>query len=99
MLDVTMIQPVNSMAARVLLRAASTAAQTTKAVGDISSVFPSLSGKKPAPLPERFSDVKRRLVEDRQDILHSSWLRLLRSLRSEIEEVKNKGSNVGRRPV
>ncbi len=41
-------------------RAAST---LTKEAGDISSVFPSLSGKKPDPLPPRFSDLKKSLIK------------------------------------
>ena len=79
----------------VCSRAASTATQSTKAVGDISSVFPSLSGKKPDPLPERFSQLKRYIAAGNEQALRASWVRLLNSLRSEVAEVRRKGSEVG----
>lgn len=82
------------MASKVLLRAASTATQSTKVVGDISSVFVSLSGQRQDPLPPRFGDLKQNLIKGRQDDLHHSWYRLLNTLRSEIEEIKAKGSKV-----
>ncbi|KAK5289664.1 hypothetical protein LTR99_001630 [Exophiala xenobiotica] len=72
-------------------RAAST---LTKEAGDISSVFPSLSGKKPDPLPPRFSDLKRSLIKGNEEALTESWHRLLASLKTEIEEIRSEGSNV-----
>ena len=74
-----------------LRRAAST---LTKEAGDISSVFPSLSGKKAEPLPGRFSELKEKLIKGNEDAVVASWQRLMRSLRREIEEIRSDGSNV-----
>jgi hypothetical protein len=62
-----------------------------KKEGDISSVFRSLSGGDEEALPQRFADVKRSLVHDK-DALHASWVRLLRRLKDETEVVKAEGS-------
>lgn len=60
--------------------------------GDISSVFRSLSGSDATEqLPQRFADVKRKLVKDK-DALHQSWNRLLIRLREETEEIRARGS-------
>ncbi|KAL7275504.1 hypothetical protein RUND412_001562 [Rhizina undulata] len=67
---------------------------STKAVGDISSVFPSLSGIETKPLPERFADLKRRIVSGRERELQASWDRLIEGLEWEIEEVRRRGSEV-----
>lgn len=73
-------------------RAASTEA-ASKDEGDISSVFRSLSGSDESEkLPQRFADVKRGLVKDR-DALHTSWNRLLGCLKQETETVKSQGSD------
>lgn len=74
-------------------RAAST---LTKEAGDISSVFPSLSGKKPDPLPPRFAELKKSLIRGNEEALTDSWHRLLSSLKREIEEIRSEGSDVGR---
>ena len=71
-----------------------TASTLTKDTGDISSVFPSLSGKAPDPLPARFSDLKKRLIRGNEDAVKTSWLRLLISLREEIEEIKKNNNAV-----
>ena len=72
-------------------RAAST---LTKEAGDISSVFPSLSGKKAPPLPPRYSDLKKRLIQGNEVAVAKSWQRLLSSLRGEVAEVRKKGNKV-----
>lgn len=78
-----------------LVRNASTASTTsTKAAGDISSVFPSLSGKAPEPLPPRFRDLKAQLSAGREKGLTDSWVRLLESLGKEVEKIKALGSKV-----
>ena len=82
-----------SQVASTLTRAASTLA---KEAGDISSVFPSLSGKAPEPLAARFSDVKKNLIKGNEDAVVQSWHRLLASLKEEIAEVKKKRSTVSR---
>ncbi|EXJ72074.1 uncharacterized protein A1O5_04577 [Cladophialophora psammophila CBS 110553] len=74
-----------------LRRAAST---LTKEAGDISSIFPSLSGKKPDPLPPRFSALKKSLIKGNEDAVTASWQRLLKSLEREIGEIRSEGSNV-----
>jgi hypothetical protein len=69
---------------------------TTREVGDISSVFASLSGKAQEPLPSRFSDLKKRLIAGNEEAVKASWQRLLVSLEDEIEEVKQLKSSVSR---
>lgn len=80
------------------IRTASTAAApTTKAAGDISSVFPSLQpGYQPEPLPARFKDLKQGLFEKNENALRESWKRLLPSLEEEAKKIKSKGSEVSR---
>lgn len=80
---------------KTAVRAASTSAQTTKAAGDISSVFPSLRPDyKPEPLPARFQELKQQIFEKNKDALTRSWERLLPSLGAEVQKIKEKGSDV-----
>lgn len=62
-----------------------------KPEGDISSVFVSLSGGQASPLPERFAQLKKRLLTSHEDQLKASWERLLATLHNEIEIVKQRG--------
>ncbi|KAL2400930.1 hypothetical protein ABEF95_001834 [Exophiala dermatitidis] len=71
-----------------------TASTLTKEAGDISSVFPSLSGKKPDPLPPRFAELKKSLIRGNEEALTDSWHRLLSSLKREIEEIRSEGSDI-----
>ncbi len=80
--------------ASLLRRAASTATHSTRPPGDISSIFPSLSGKKAGTLPQRFADLKLYYLEQNQNAIQKSWARLLPSLYEEVEMVKSKGSSV-----
>ena len=80
--------------ARRLVTTSSDQQQTAKAVGDISSVFPSLSGAASPPLPLRFADLKRRLIRGHEQQLHDSWNRLLAGLRQEIEVIRALGPKV-----
>lgn len=89
------------MASRLLTKTAaraastSTSGQTTKAAGDISSVFPSLRPDyQPEPLPPRFKDLKAKFFDKNADALKQSWKRLLPSLQEEVETIKSKGSDV-----
>lgn len=66
----------------------------SKPTGDISSVFPSLSGAVSPPLPSRFADLKSRLIRGHEDDLQGSWNRLLSELQREIKVVKLLGSNI-----
>ncbi|EAS31204.3 uncharacterized protein CIMG_06683 [Coccidioides immitis RS] len=78
-----------------LRRAASTAAQPTKAAGDISSVFPSLRPDyKPEALDVRFQELKQNLFEQNPQPLMQSWSRLLSSLQNEIVEIRANGNKV-----
>ncbi|KAI1945431.1 hypothetical protein LOZ12_005278 [Ophidiomyces ophidiicola] len=76
-------------------RYASTATQTTKAAGDISSVFPSLRPDyKPEPLPDRFKSLKAQIFQRNADALTRSWPRLLSSIKTEVDEVTVQGNKV-----
>ena len=81
---------------RVVFRRAMSTMRTgsSKPTGDISSVFPSLSGKKPEPLPDRFRDLKLQRIQGRENALKQSWVRLLASLEEEINEIKARGTEV-----
>ena len=69
--------------------------QTTKAAGDISSVFPSLRPDyKPEPLSPRFKDLKLRLFRRNEKAIRQSWERLLPCLEEEVQKIKAKGSDV-----
>ncbi|KAI9053635.1 hypothetical protein LZ554_002589 [Drepanopeziza brunnea f. sp. 'monogermtubi'] len=66
----------------------------SKAAGDISSVFPSLSGVVPPPLPERFAEIKRKLIEGNEERVTESWGRLLGQLEIETEIVRRNGPGI-----
>lgn len=72
----------------------STFSHTIKAAGDISSVFPSLSGVESPPLPPRFAGLKRRLIQGHEHRVRDSWHRLLADLRKEVDVIKALGSKV-----
>ncbi|KAH6623260.1 hypothetical protein F5144DRAFT_495269 [Chaetomium tenue] len=62
-----------------------------KAEGDISDTFASLSGRKAQPLPDRFRELKLRLVEGHEDAVIASWKRLLATLKKENEIIARTG--------
>ena len=64
---------------------------SVKATGDISSVFPSLSGAAIAPLPPRFAALKSHLIAGNEERLRESWNDLLSSLKEEVEVIKALG--------
>jgi len=67
----------------------------TKDAGDISSVFPSLKpGAVSPPLPQRFAELKRRLIQGHEDRLQDSWDRLLAVLGDDIALIRALGSAV-----
>lgn len=76
------------------LRRASTSVHPSKPAGDISSVFPSLSGVQSPPLAPRFAELKRRLIKGHEDRVKDSWHRLLADLRRETDVIKALGSKV-----
>lgn len=74
---------------------ATTATSTStvhKSNGDISSVFPSLSGTASPPLPPRFADLKKRLIRSHESDVRDSWRRLLVALQQQRQEIKALGS-------
>lgn len=79
-----------------LLGTASRSAVTAaaKKEGDISSVFVSLSGAAPEPLPQRFADVKTQLIAGHEEEVRDSWVRLLKALREETKVIKDSGNAV-----
>lgn len=62
-----------------------------KAEGDISDTFASLSGRKAQPLPDRFRQLKLRLVDGHEDAVVASWKRLLAALRQENDLIARAG--------
>ncbi|KAI9839403.1 MAG: hypothetical protein M1837_002090 [Sclerophora amabilis] len=75
-------------------RYAAQAATPAKKEGDISSVFVSLSGVTPEPLPQRFAELKARLIRGHEDRIRDSWERLLTQLQQEIGVIEALGSKV-----
>lgn len=69
---------------------------STRQEGDISSAFVSLSGDngETPPLPSRYADLKRRLIEGREPEIKRSWDRLLCKLREEVKTVRTHASSV-----
>ncbi|PUU75327.1 hypothetical protein B9Z19DRAFT_1102996 [Tuber borchii] len=62
--------------------------------GDISSVFPSLSGIAPPLLPGWYAELKRLFAAGRERVLAESWERLLLDLERETAGVKRLGSDI-----
>jgi hypothetical protein len=71
-----------------------TTAVASKKEGDISSVFASLSGNAPAPLPPRFANVKQKLIQGREEAITASWKRLLKALEREVRKIEELGSSI-----
>jgi hypothetical protein len=89
----------SATASRLIMASESTRQFTTQAKapkkeGDISSVFVSLSGATPTPLPERFTELKRVLIHGNEDRVLASWQRLLKQLAHENELVALHGPNI-----
>jgi hypothetical protein len=82
------------MKSQVTITVKQSALSLMKEAGDISSVFPSLSGRAPEALAARFGDVKKQLIRGHEDAVIQSWHRLLASLKKEVADIKQKGSNV-----
>jgi Protein of unknown function (DUF1479) len=77
-----------------LVRQLGTHVHATRKEGDISSVFVSLSGVTPEPLPRRFADIKRQLIQGNEVAVTTSWKRLLEKLAVANETVKLRGSDI-----
>ncbi|KAH6653340.1 hypothetical protein BKA67DRAFT_520038 [Truncatella angustata] len=68
-------------------------ATQSKREGDISDAFASMSGLEATPLPERFLDLKRKLIRGNEDAVVASWDRLLQQLRIENDIMAREGPN------
>ncbi|KAF2454676.1 hypothetical protein BDY21DRAFT_352424 [Lineolata rhizophorae] len=66
--------------------------QQQKRAGDISDAFVSLSGQNFKPLEPRYAALKKRLIRGREGAIADSWIRLLRRLRDETQEIAQLGS-------
>ncbi|KAG4256774.1 hypothetical protein FPRO03_03784 [Fusarium proliferatum] len=66
----------------------------SKKEGDISDAFTSMSGVKREPLPDRYRQLKLKLLQGREDKIVQSWNKLLRELKWENEIVAKKGPGV-----
>ncbi|KAL8671062.1 MAG: hypothetical protein Q9168_004433 [Polycauliona sp. 1 TL-2023] len=90
----TCTKPASAPHLRTCLRSVGTIQPSiSKSAGDISSVFPSLSGHAPDPLPPRFAEIKKRLIHSHEAQIQGSWNRLLGVLQGKREEIKSKGSS------
>lgn len=69
-----------------------------KQEGDISSVFSTFSGRKSAPLPDRFRNLKRNLTVGFEEEIQKSWDELVEVLKVRTEEVATKREAVCFRP-
>jgi hypothetical protein len=103
MLSTLRLTPHRGVLARPLRRTLETTAATqtqaprergARPEGDISSVFSSLSGADAIPLPDRFATVKQDLIHDNETAITASWSRLLKTLRSEIDQISTIGSPI-----
>lgn len=66
----------------------------SKKEGDISDAFMSMSGAKREPLPDRYRQLKVKLLQGREDKIVQSWNKLLRELKRDNEIVAKKGPGV-----
>jgi 3-deoxy-D-manno-octulosonate 8-phosphate phosphatase KdsC-like HAD superfamily phosphatase len=64
--------------------------QAGKCAGKIGSVFSTFSGRKSAPLPDRFRDLKRNLTVGFEEEIQKSWDDLVETLKVRTEEVATK---------
>lgn len=54
----------------------------------------SFYGSEPIPLPTRFATIKRRLIQGKEAAIEASWRRLLVALKSEIEHIQSRGTDL-----
>lgn len=81
-------------AKRLLATEESPLTRKDKQEGDISSVFSTFSGRKSAPLPDRFRDLKRNLTIGFEEEIQKSWDDLVETLKVRTEEVASKRESV-----
>lgn len=81
-------------AKRLLASEASPLTRKDKKEGDISSVFSTFSGRKSAPLPDRFRELKRNLTAGFEEEIQKSWDDLVETLKVRTEEVASNRESV-----
>ncbi|KAJ5593679.1 hypothetical protein N7537_010583 [Penicillium hordei] len=81
-------------AKRLLATEASPLTRKEKQEGDISSVFSTFSGRKSAPLPDRFRELKRNLTMGFEEDIQKSWDELVETLKIRTEEVASKRESI-----
>lgn len=68
-----------------------------KAFARVATMEPpvqSFYGAEPIPLPTRFANIKRRLIQGREEAIEASWRRLLAALRDEIAHIQSRGNDL-----
>lgn len=68
-----------------------------KAFARVATMEPpvqSFYGAEPIPLPNRFANIKRRLIQGREQAIEASWRRLLAALRDEIAHIQSRGNDL-----
>ncbi|KAI3392299.1 hypothetical protein diail_5907 [Diaporthe ilicicola] len=63
-------------------------------VGSMEPPVQSFYGAEPIPLPTRFANIKRRLIQGKEQAIEASWRRLLAALRDEIAHIQSRGSDL-----
>lgn len=63
-------------------------------IGSMEPPVQSFYGAEPIPLPTRFANIKRRLIQGREAAIEASWKRLLAALKAEIEHIQKHGTDL-----
>ncbi|CAN8099871.1 unnamed protein product [Discula destructiva] len=63
-------------------------------IGSMEPPVQSFYGSEPIPLPTRFANIKKGLVQGREAAIEASWKRLLVALKSEIDHIQKHGTDL-----
>lgn len=63
-------------------------------IGGMEPPVQSFYGAEPIALPTRFANIKRRLIQGKEDAIEASWRRLLVALRDEIAHIHARGTDL-----
>ncbi|KAJ4418541.1 hypothetical protein N0V82_005521 [Gnomoniopsis sp. IMI 355080] len=63
-------------------------------IGSMEPPVQSFYGSEPIPLPTRFANIKRRLIQGREAAIEASWKRLLVALKAEIDHIQKHGTDL-----
>lgn len=63
-------------------------------IGTMDPPVRSFYGAEPIPLPSRFSNIKKRLLDGKEAAIEASWRRLLVALKSEIDHIQSRGTDL-----